>query len=141
MDKPLPRKGTRIASFITGSLTLISAALLTVSLLISAASYGNSESLLALPGNLLLSGYGLSSFLVPVYVLVAAILLLVPGSKPLHALLLAGSVLPFFTAVIGERLARSFGMSIREPGFATFVTCGIVGCAVIVMFVEYIGML
>jgi len=141
MDKLLPRKANRVASFIAGSLSLIFAALLTISLLISAASYGNAESMLALPGNLLLSAYGLSSFLVPAYVLVAAILLLVPGSTPLHALMLAGSVVPFFTAVAGERLARSLGSSIREPGFATFVTFGIVGCAVIIIFVEYIGML
>ena len=52
------------------------------------------------------SAYGFSSFLVPCFLLFAAVVLLVPGWTYRAGFALAASPLPFLTAAAAERLLR-----------------------------------
>jgi S-DNA-T family DNA segregation ATPase FtsK/SpoIIIE len=141
MDKLLFRGKYRVGTFVFGALLLIAAALLCVSLLQALFSLDTAASPLFWPGEVLFSVYGFSSFLLPLYMLCAAILLLIPGGTFKSAILLVGSVIPFFTAVAGERLIKNFALTLGSPGAVTFVAVGLVVSTFLVMVVEYVGML
>jgi len=90
---------------------------------------------------LLYGAYGFSAFLVPCYLLYAAILLLIPGWTVRAGLVLAGSIFPFFTAVGGERMLRALAESYAGTSVAAGILGGIAACALFAVLAEYVILL
>ena len=138
MDMVQSRKEKRVASFVAGALLFLISAFICVSLLLAVLALPGLPSSLSLIGILLYSAYGFSSFLVPCFLLGAAILLIVPGWTVRSGIILAGSMLPFFTCVIGERLIRNFGMTVNNEMVSKIVVGGLVVSTALALLVEYI---
>jgi S-DNA-T family DNA segregation ATPase FtsK/SpoIIIE len=138
MDMVVTRGEKRTGSVIAGICLLVLSSLLATSLLLAYFSLTGSTGLFSRPGEILFSVYGFSSVLVPVFLLCASILLLVPGWSVHVVVVLAGSIVPFFTAVLGEKLIRNFGLTLANESFARFVTVGLVVSTGLAILVEYI---
>jgi S-DNA-T family DNA segregation ATPase FtsK/SpoIIIE len=138
MDMVVTRGEKRTGSVIAGLCLLVLSSLLAISLLLGYFSLTGSTGLFSRPGEILFSVYGFSSVLVPVFLLCASILLLVPGWSVHVVVALAGSIVPFFTAVLGEKLIRNFGLTLANESFARFVTVGLVVSTGLAILVEYI---
>jgi len=128
----------RVASFVAGALLLVLSALLTVSLLTAVWVQPQAGDILLVPGTILFGVYGYTAFLVPLTVLVASILLLVPGWSLRPTVLLAGSVFPFFTVALAERLFRSYALGLASETVALFVGVGLVVSALLALSIEYL---
>jgi len=141
MVSDVSRKDRRTTPILAGSFLFILSALLGVSLLTSVFSLSGTRSTFSLPGGILFSAYGFTSFLVPCYILSAAILLLVPGWTVRAGVLLGGAWIPFLTVAGGERLVTTLGMTIGNRTFALLVSGGIVLSTLLAVLVEYILLL
>ncbi len=129
---------SRMLTLIIGTLLLVLSALLCISLLARLFALGAVPLAVILPGHVLLSAYGLSSFLVPVMLLFAAVLLLVPVWNRYYAVALAVSPVIFFTVVAGEHIARRAAVAARTGSVAGFAASGVLFSTVLVVAIEYI---
>lgn len=139
MDVSTERR--RIGTFVAGALVFLAASFLGVSLLLGVFSLGTARSNLAVPGLILLSAYGFSSVLVPCFLLVAAILLLIPGWSLRPAVLLSGSFIPFFTVAGGERLIRHLSTSLSGSPTLGVIIPGLLVSIALALLVEYLLLL
>ncbi len=139
MDVSTERR--RIGTFVAGALVFLAASFLGVSLLLGVFSLGTARSNLAVPGLILLSAYGFSSALVPCFLLVASILLLIPGWSLRPAVLLSGSFIPFFTVAGGERLIRHLSTSLSGSPTLGVIIPGLVVSIALALLVEYLLLL
>jgi S-DNA-T family DNA segregation ATPase FtsK/SpoIIIE len=98
---------------ITRGILFFGAAFLCISLLLQFLDYRNSvsavnsrmsPSFLLVPGMVLYGAYGYSSVLIPLFLITAGILLLIPGWSIKWGIYLGGTVFPFFTIVAAEVL-------------------------------------
>ena len=141
MSTDVSREDRRIVSIWAGSFLFLLSALLGISLLMSVFSLSGTRSSFSVPGGILFAAYGFTSFLVPCFILSAAILLLVPGWTVRAGVLLGGAWIPFLTVAGGERLVRTLGMTIGNPTFALLVSLGLLFSTLLAVLVEYILLL
>ena len=141
MDMDLSRGQFRPGSFIAGSVLLVFAALLGISILLDVLSFSGGNSAFMMPGSLLFSVYGFASFLVPCFFLFAAVLLLMPGWTVRSVIVLAGSLIPFFTVVGGEKLIRNYALALSSGNSFRFVFSGLVVSTLLAVLVEYLLLL
>lgn len=134
-------KEKRAASFVAGSVVLVGAALLCVSLFSAIFTFPGTASAMSVPGSLLYGVYGFSSFLVPCFFLWASLLLLIPGWSVRSGVLLAGSFAPFLTAAAGEKLIKTLALTIGSESMSRIVTAGLVISTILAIVVEYILLL
>jgi S-DNA-T family DNA segregation ATPase FtsK/SpoIIIE len=134
-------KEKRAASIVAGSIVLVGAALLGVSLFAAVVALPGSASSLSVPGSVLYSAYGFSSLLVPCYLLWAALLLIIPGWSVRAGVMLAGSFVPFLTAAAGEKLIHTVALPIGSESMSRIVAAGLVISAILAIVVEYVLLL
>ena len=91
-----------------GIVLLFLAAFFTISIMVQFLNYGITNNLLVFfeIGNVLLSAYGYSAILVPIFLFVSAIFLLSVNFSKKKAVILAASLLPFYTVVATERICN-----------------------------------
>lgn len=135
------RRWTFRISMIGGIALLVGAALLAVSLLLALFPMQGTVPFLVLPGQMLYAVYGFSSFLVPLFFLFAAVVLLIPGFSPRSGVLLAGSFVPFFTVVGAEKLYAALGLSGATSRLSPVAGTGIVLTTIIAVALEYLYLL
>ncbi len=87
---------------------------------------------------ILFSAYGFSAFLIPCFLLYAAILLVIPGWTARAGFILAGSAIPFFTVVGGERIVRSLVETYAGSPIAAGILAGIAACTLFATIAEYV---
>ncbi len=141
MSTDVSREDTHVASIWAGSFLFILSVLLGISLLMSVFSLSGTRSVFSVPGSILFSVYGFTSFLVPCFILSAAILLLVPGWTIRAGVLLGGAWVPFLTVAGGERLVRTLGLTIGNRTFALLISLGLLLSTLLAVLVEYIILL
>lgn len=123
---------------IGGLALLIGAALLAVSILLAVFPLQGTVSAIMIPGQMLYSVYGFSSFLVPLFFLFAAVMLLIPGWSPRSGMMLLGSFVPFFTVVGAEKLYAGLGLSGATSRLAPVAGTGIALTTIIAVALEYL---
>jgi S-DNA-T family DNA segregation ATPase FtsK/SpoIIIE len=141
MGKDVSKESRRVGAFVAGAAVFLVAAFLGVSLLLGIFSLLPAQLPLAVPGNVLFSAYGFSSVLVPVFLLAASILLLVPGWTIRSGVLLTGSFAPFFTVAGGERFIRHLSASLVGSGALGVIVAGLVVSIALAVIVEYLLLL
>ncbi|ULQ60939.1 DNA translocase FtsK [Brucepastera parasyntrophica] len=128
----------RIVSIVIGAVFSILAVFLAISLFSAVFSFSYKKPPLAMPGDLLLSVYGISSFLVPCFLFLAAIILVIPGWSFRSAVILAGSIIPFFTAVGGEKLLKVFNSAVGTGIASRIISGGLIISIFLAVFLEYL---
>jgi len=141
MDMVQSRKEKRVASYIAGAVLFLLSAFICLSLLLAVLAIPGQPSSFSLIGVIIYTVYGFSSFLVPCFILGAAILLIVPGWTVRSGIILSSSILPFFTCVIGERLIRNFGITVNNEMVSRIVVSGLLVSTVLTIVIEYICIL
>ena len=103
-------------------------------------NYGITEEILSFfgIGGILLSAYGFSAFLVPIFLFVSSITLFSAGFNKKKAVILASSILPFFTVVATERICKSILPGSTEPVFILKLVTAICICALLIA-IEYLS--
>jgi len=131
----------RAAPVAVGAILLIGSALLAVSILLAMFPLSSGAAVLSVPGRVLYSVYGISSFLVPCFFLFAVVLIVIPGWTPRSGVILAGSFVPFFTVVGGERLYRASDLAGSVSPLAPGITIGLVVTIILAVLIEYLLLL
>ena len=123
-----------------GIVLLFLAAFFTISLMVQFLNYGITEEILLFfgIGGILLSAYGFSAFLVPIFLFVSSITLFSAGLNKKKAVILASSILPFFTVVATERICKSILPGSTEPVFILKLVTAICICALLIA-IEYLS--
>ena len=123
-----------------GIVLLFLAAFFTISLMVQFLNYGITEEILSFfgIGGILLSAYGFSAFLVPIFLFVSSITLFSAGFNKKKAVILASSILPFFTVVATERICKSILPGSTEPVFILKLITAICICALLIA-IEYLS--
>ncbi len=134
-------RGLRAVSIVLGLCIFALGAALTLVLLQTVFPTGLNAGPLAPVASVLFAAYGFSGFLVPGFLLYAAILLLIPGWTVRAGFMLAGSVVPFFTAVGGERMLRSLSDAYAGSAMAFSIYTGLIACTVFAVAAEYVILL
>lgn len=135
------QRDSRVLSVIFALILFCLSAFLAVTLLLVAFPLVPVYSVAILPADILLNAYGYSSFLVPLFLLFASIILAVPGWTVRSGLLVAGSVPVFFTAVAGEKILGYLSVSVGQSVLGSIISTGVLVCIVLVILVEYILLL
>lgn len=98
------------SNFITGIILIIMAALFSISLLLQLLNFGvngpGSNNLLYDLGKMLVTVYGFSSILVPIFLLICGISSFVSKWTSQKTMYLITAILPFFTSVVTEKICR-----------------------------------
>ncbi|NMA56680.1 MAG: hypothetical protein GX955_04365, partial [Treponema sp.] len=124
-----------------GFFFLLMAALLLVSLGLSFLYYDTSsvtQNFFAYIGLALVSIYGYSSLLVPVFLFASGIVLFLPPWNTKKAFLLAFSLLPFFTVVFAEKLIKTMTQE-SSQAIMRLQIFGIFVVAIIMLIIEYLS--
>jgi S-DNA-T family DNA segregation ATPase FtsK/SpoIIIE len=88
------------------------------------------------PGDFLVRSYGILAFMVPLYLLIAAILLMDPHFRPDRIFILTGTTFPFLTLAIGFGFLRDFNVRSREWDF--LAKTGRIGFSLIIILMTVI---
>ncbi len=131
--------GRRIVLVALGTVFIAAAALLCASLLFVLFPLDGSAGWLLLPGEILLAGYGYSSFLVPAFLLGAAIALFVPGWSLRAGVLFASFPFPFFTVALAEALYGKASVLLAGSILLSGAQIGIVLTALFTVFGEILA--
>ncbi|MDR2184662.1 MAG: DNA translocase FtsK [Treponema sp.] len=108
------RSGSRSAALI-GTATLTLAAVLLA--LIIGASLLEKSFIAAGAGDFLVRSYGLLAFAIPLYLLLAALILADPVYRPGRIFILSSAVFPFLTLALGFAFVRDFGRRAGDFAF------------------------
>src|SRR5574344_1905885 len=130
------------AGYAAGSLLLLLAAFFSISLILQPLDFGEygpgRSTLMFTLGQMLVSVYGLSSMLIPVFLFIAAVSCIAGGWTARRAVRLLTAAVPFFTAVITENICKSI-LALEEAGH-TGIKLGItVGLGTMLIVMEFIG--
>lgn len=135
-------KSSNKSSLITGIALIAISALFTISLLILPLGYGfgnvGSSNIFFVLGDMLYSAYGFSSILIPVFLLISGLSCFTSiwtSQKTMHLLT---AIVPFFTAVVTEKICRSILALGTDSAKLIEVFISIV-IGLILIIVEYIG--
>ena len=123
-----------------GIVLLFLAAFFTISIMVQFLNYGITSNLLGFfeIGNILLSAYGYSAILVPIFLFVSAIFLLSVNFSKKKAVILAASLLPFYTVVATERICNKILPGSTEPVFILKISAAICICSLLIA-IEYLA--
>lgn len=123
-----------------GIVLLFLAAFFTISIMVQFLNYGITNNLLVFfeIGNVLLSAYGYSAILVPIFLFVSAIFLLSVNFSKKKAVILAASLLPFYTVVATERICNKILPGSTEPVFILKISAAICICGLLIA-IEYLA--
>lgn len=123
-----------------GIVLLFLAAFFTISIMVQFLNYGITSNLLGFfeIGNVLLSAYGYSAILVPIFLFVSAIFLLSVNFSKKKAVILAASLLPFYTVVATERICNKILPGSTEPVFILKISAAICICSLLIA-IEYLA--
>ena len=124
----------------SGIVLLFLAAFFTISIMVQFLNYGVTKELLVFfeIGAILLSVYGYSAILVPVFLFAASISLFSGKFSKKRAVLLAASLLPFYTIVATERICNKILPGSTEPVFVLKLITAICICALLIA-IEYLA--
>lgn len=131
----------RVTPVAVGAILLVGSALLAVSILLAMFPLSPGTGFFSVPGRILYSVYGLSSFFVPCFFLFAVVLIVIPGWTARSGVMLGGSFLPFFTLVVGERMYRTLGLADSTSALAPAISIGLVVTVILAVVVEYLLLL
>lgn len=124
-----------------GAFLMIFAAVICTSLIIQLLDIGIVPGAFALAlfnfGRMLYTVYGISSFLIPVYLFVSAILLHLPGFTKRRGIYLLFSIIPFFTIVAIERFGTNLFV-FQAPAYQFIKYSAIVLVSVLLIAIEYL---
>ncbi|MFP3042386.1 DNA translocase FtsK [Treponema primitia] len=123
----------RVASIFSALVLALLAALLGIS--ITGALVNNPE-LARGPGDFLVRAYGILSFAIPLYLLIAAVLLADPHFRPDRIFILTGTTFPFLTLAIGFAFLRDFNVRSLEWDF--LAKTGRIGFSLIIILMTVI---
>ena len=98
------------------------------------ASFLNPGTFLSLPGSFLARSYGTLAFIIPAWLLFAAVLLADPSYKPERIFILCGTVVPFFTLALGFFWIREFDSVRMNSNFISGI--GRTGLGILTVFVS-----
>lgn len=132
------KDGKRAVSIIFGVLILFLAAAVCISLLLAIFPVGGVPPLFELLGQILFNSYGYSSLLVPVFFLVTAIVLILPGWSIRSGILLASAPIPFFTISLAESLFFNASGNLTDSSLLLIVRFGIVIFTVLLLLAELV---
>lgn len=123
-----------------GIVLLFLAAFFTISIMVQFLNYGITNNLLVFfeIGNVLLSAYGYSAILVPIFLFVSAIFLLSVNFSKKKAVILAASLLPFYTVIATERICNKILPGSTEPVFILKISAAICICGLLIA-IEYLA--
>lgn len=135
-------KNSNKSSLITGIILITLSALFTISLLILPFGYGfgneDHSNIFFLVGNMIYSAYGFSSIIIPLFLLISGLSCFTSiwtSKKTMHLLT---AIVPFFTAVITEKICRSIlALGSDNTKIVEVIITLIIGSILIV--IEYIG--
>jgi S-DNA-T family DNA segregation ATPase FtsK/SpoIIIE len=128
-----PDRRYRLASLIVALILVIAGAFLGVSI---AAAILNIPNLVPGPGDFLARAYGVLAFMVPLYLFMAALILVSPRFRPDRIFILTGTTFPFLTLSIGFAFLRDF--NIRSRQFAFLARTGRLGFSMIIILMTVI---
>lgn len=121
-------KTSNKSNFITGIILIVMAALFSISLFLQLLDFGMGgpgyNNILYNLGNMLVTVYGISSILVPIFLLVCGISSFVSKWTSQKTMYLITAILPFFTCVFTEKICRMI-LGKNEDG-ANFIKISIV---------------
>ncbi len=130
-----PKSDIRIISIILGIGVFIFSAYLTLSIALYILGFSASGSFFAL-GRILYSSYGISSLFIPLILLYAAVLLIIPGWQAYSKALLAGSPVYFFSLVLGEKFIYFLLPHIGNGIVQEFTKVAVFICTVLAVLFE-----
>lgn len=130
-----PKSDIRIISIILGIGVFIFSAYLTLSIALYILGFSASGSFFAL-GRILYSSYGISSLFIPLILLYAAVLLIIPGWQAYSKALLAGSPVYFFSLVLGEKFIYFLLPHIGNGIVQEFTKVAVFLCTVLAVLFE-----
>lgn len=126
---------------VAGAFLMTFAAVILTSLIIQLLDFGVAPSAFALAlsnfGRMLYTVYGISSFLIPVYLFVSAILLYLPGFTKRRGVYLLFSIIPFFTIVAIERFGANLFAS-EAAAYQLIKYSAIVLVSILLIAIEYL---
>jgi S-DNA-T family DNA segregation ATPase FtsK/SpoIIIE len=96
----------------------------------------NIPDLAAGPGDFLVRSYGVLGFIIPLYLLAAAVILADPHFRPDRIFILTGATFPFLTLAIGFAFLRDF--NIRSQEWEFLARTGRIGFSLIIIFMVVI---
>ena len=89
-------------------------------------------------GGILLSAYGYSAILVPIFLFASSLTLFTAGFTKKRAVILASSLLPFYTVVATERICNNILPGSTEPVFVIKLVTAISICGLLIA-IEYLA--
>ena len=128
-------------SIIVGGIVLLFlAAFFTISIMVQFLNYGvtKEKSALFTIGGILLSAYGYSAVLVPIFLFASSLTLFSVGFTKKRAVILASSLLPFYTVVATERICNNILPGSTEPVFVIKLATAICICGLLIA-IEYLA--
>jgi S-DNA-T family DNA segregation ATPase FtsK/SpoIIIE len=123
----------RVASLFTALVLGLLAVLLGISI---AGALFNKPELAGGPGDFLVRSYGILAFMIPLYFLIAAVLLADTHFRPDRIFILTGTTLPFLTLAIGFAFLRDFNVRSLEWDF--LAKTGRIGFCFIIILLKLI---
>ena len=123
-----------------GIVLLILAAFFTISIMVQFLNFGITKEILVFfkIGQILFSAYGYSSILIPIFLFVASISFFSVNFSKKRAVILAASLLPFFTVVATERICNKILPGSTEPVFALKLITAFCICGLLIV-IEYLA--
>ena len=117
-----------------GIVLLFLAAFFTISIMVQFLNYGVTKEISSFfrIGGILLSAYGYSAILVPVFLFVSSLTLFSTGFTKKRAVILASSLLPFYTVVATERILNNILPGSTEPIFILKLITSICICGLLI---------
>jgi S-DNA-T family DNA segregation ATPase FtsK/SpoIIIE len=135
------KKTDKVASVVVGILLFTIAAVFSVGLLMQLLYFGagtpGEQSGLYRFGEMLVSVYGVSSVLIPVFLIVAGVFCFAENWSAQKAICLLISIIPFFTSVVGERICRNIAAEDEGPVAAVKII-SLVVIALLMIIAEYL---
>lgn len=126
---------------VAGAFLMTFAAVILTSLVIQLLDFGIAPSAFALAlsnfGRMLYTVYGISSFLIPVYLFVSAIMLYLPGFTKRRGVYLLFSIIPFFTIVGIEKFGASLFAS-EAAAYKLLKNSAVVLVSILLIAIEYL---
>ena len=125
----------RIISVVLGICIFIFSVYIMLSVILNLLGLGNLSTFFGI-GAVLFSSYKFSSILIPVILLYAAILLIVPGWPSHSKVVLAGSPIYFFSCVLGEHFVYFIIPKITNPAIQDFIKTAFILCTLLLVLFE-----